>query len=91
MINKGKIEYNIARYYIPGYNDVRTVSVIRVFGNGCALVQPYSSGKDSKPFSIPLEHIYNAKEHAKTGKRAWESYERKRKADQKAKKKAAKK
>ena len=90
MINKETIEYKVAKYYVPGYSGAYAVSILELKPDDCALVKPYSFDDDKKPFTIPLEHIYNQEAHAIKGRRAWETYTRKRKQAQKEKKKAKK-
>lgn len=87
MINKDRIDFNVARYYIPGFNGPVTVSVQKVFSDGNVLVKPYDFNKDLKAFPIPIEHVYNKEEHARIGKRAWEHYIRQKKKQKKVDKK----
>ena len=85
MINKDKIILNTQTYYTCSWSGVTAVKILKVFEDGCALVQ---AGK--KPFIRPIQHIYNEYEHARIGKRDWEHDERKRKRNNKKVKKSEK-
>ena len=64
MINKDKIILNTQTYYTCSWSGVTAVKILKVFEDGCALVQ---AGK--KPFIRPIQHIYNEYEHARIGRR----------------------
>ncbi len=79
MINKDKIKLNEEIYYVPSYSGATKVSIIEVITNDKVLVKPASNArKEFKPFTIPLIHVFNKPKDAQIGKRAWESYMRKR-------------
>lgn len=82
MINKDKIVFKTQTYYTCSWSGVTAVKILKLFDDGCALVQ---AGK--KPFIRPIQYIYNEYEHARRGGKEWEHYERKRK---RAKKKVRK-
>ena len=90
MINKETIEYKVAKYYVPGYSGAYAVSILGLGADDSVVVKPYSFEGDKKPFTIPLEHVYSQEAHAVKGRRAWETYMKKRKQAQKEKKKAKK-
>lgn len=81
MINKDKIVFNTKTYYTCSWSGVAGVKILKLFDDGCALVQ---AGK--KPFIRPIQYIYNEYEHARRGGKEWEHYERKRKREQKGEK-----
>lgn len=81
MINKDKIVFNTKTYYTCSWSGVTAVKILKVFDDGCALVQA-----DKKPFIRPIQHIYNEYEHARVGRRDWEHDERKRRRNKKDKK-----
>lgn len=85
MINKDKIVFNTKTYYTCSWSGVTAVTILKLFDDGCALVQ---AGK--KPFIRPIQYIYNEYEHARRGGRDWEHYERKRKRTKKKLRKAEK-
>lgn len=79
MINKDKIKYNEPIYYMPNYSGIIKISILKSINNTMVLVKPYSAKKDFKPFTTPIQHIYNKPEHARIGRREWEHYMRHRK------------
>lgn len=79
MIYKDKVVLNDPVYYVPSYSGVDRVSILKLRDGDMALVQPHSTKKECKPFSIPLVHIFNTEKDANTGRRAWEQYRRKQK------------
>ena len=84
MLNVAKIKYNELQYYVPSFSNNIKVSIIKLISDDVALVQPRSKkDKEAKPFSVPIEHIYNKPEDANRGRRAWENYIRKRRKEHK--------
>lgn len=81
MINKDKIVFNTKTYFTCSYTGVVGVTILKLFDDGCVLVQ---SGKHT--FVRPIQYVYNEYEHARKGGRDWEHYERKRKRNKKKKK-----
>lgn len=80
MINKDKIVFNTQTYYTCSYTGAIAVKILKLFDDGCALVQ---AGK--KPFVRHIQYVYNEYEHARKGGRDWEHAERKRKRNKKKK------
>lgn len=81
MINKNKIIYNEPIYYIPNYSKTANkVKLIKCLNNDKMLVQIVvnKGKKESKPFTIPIQHIFNKPEDARFGAREWENYMRKK-------------
>ena len=79
MINKDKIKLNEQIYYVPSYGGVTRVKIIKILSGDKLLVKQVSNkGKEFKPYTIPLLHVFNKAEHAHIGERAWESYMRRR-------------
>lgn len=78
MINKQKIKYNEAIYYVPSYTSPRKVSILKLINDSLVVVKPYSKkqNQEYKPFKVPIVHIYNADEDARIGRREWEHYMR---------------
>lgn len=78
MINKQKIKYNEAIYYVPSYTSPRKVSILKLINDSFAVVKPYSKkqNQEYKPFKVPIAHIYNADEDARIGCREWKHYMR---------------
>ncbi len=83
MINIAKIKYNEPIYYIPVYGGSTRASILKLFTEDIALVKPFSTKNDFKPFPTPIMHIYNNVGDASRGRRNWENYMRKRKRDKK--------
>ena len=80
MINKDRIKLNEQNYYVPSYDGVTRVKIIKILSDDKLLVKQVSKNKDKefKPYTIPLIHVFNKAEHARIGKRAWESYMKRR-------------
>lgn len=86
MINKDKIVFNTKTYFTCAYTGPVGVKILRLFDDGCVLVQ---AGKNT--FIRPIEYVYNEYEHARKGGREWEHYERKRKREKRNARKNEKK
>ncbi len=89
MIQKEKIIYNQPLYYVPQYGGATKVSILRVFGDGCALVvRRPKKDKDIKPFPIPLDFIFSTMQDACRSEREWEHWKRKHRKERKRKRNA---
>lgn len=74
MINKEKIVFNKKIYFTPTYGSPVGIKILKLFDNGCALVQG-----NHAPFVRSLMYVFNTYKAARKGSRDWEHYERKRK------------
>lgn len=85
MINKDKIVLNEPVYYMPIYSGAVKIKILELKNDNVALVQMVfkKSKKKFKPFTIPIQHIYNKPGHAYLGRREWENYMRKNKKHKK--------
>lgn len=78
MVSKEKIVFDEPLYYMPNYDGVIRISILKLLDGERVLVKQYSQKKDYKPFSTPIAHIYNCSKDADKGRRTWEAYKRRK-------------
>lgn len=74
MINAEKIVFEKQNYYTPSWSGVTTVKILEVLPKGKVRVKAGDA-----IFVRSIQYMFNTAKDANTSRKAWESFERKRK------------
>lgn len=70
MIKKEDVKFLYKRYYVPSYNGIDAVTILKLDND----YEAYVKGRNYT-YNIPLAHMYKTKDEALQGKGAWCMYQ----------------